>query len=715
MKIVESILSQLQSGAGTEGINTRPQDEITIPPPGVNLKEVMGTDIKSFRKYIVEVGVTDVTAAIKRREGETDKDHNQRLKKLVELANVSELQYQVFYSTSQDVANAPMFQPDEYFRKNNIDFMKFAPGQRIAGPNGEDWEFLGVRQLNLDKDATYNTLNPSMLKSTSDITPVYPHSKDIKIGPAYAPPGLQDDSVFFYSDLESRKTTGLKGEGLQKRSFVVNFQPPNRPGWYKLRFASRTNRILGVRADQKASELNDESTVNIGTVQLTVRDLKKVQKELQSALDKYNLPSTDNFIKNPNIDAFDRDMQKAISLAMSDPNSVEVIGKIRLYSYIAKLLAPGMSANFDQNRGSIEFNIRVITPKPTLADPVVSMQTSMSTFDALQPVFDFSISPFQGGQNTLEGRVLDAKGSVVSRISFKALDEIPGSGVAKAVNGKQREYRAIVDSKLAPGTYKIEVNHGLMSKKGLGVSDLYVFKTALTKESIDKLNQKLNLMAFYGYPLTFDLIPESGNKIAANQFRTYLSFDNGSQKPPVEGLAITQEMGLRYTPDASKVTARVTWIQPFTGTEIDLYPAKTFNINQEEPTIGTRSVQVNISGTATKPKFTINGIKIISLSSGSDKPCKLSVKVGEVKKESGFQTYQVASEPSITQEGDSWTVTFDMGGTLPKGETKLKGQLTIMVNATAINPVNGKSSKAASSQISIPVNWEPDRGGRRGR
>ena len=30
MRIVESILTQLQSGAGTEGINTRPQDAIVL-------------------------------------------------------------------------------------------------------------------------------------------------------------------------------------------------------------------------------------------------------------------------------------------------------------------------------------------------------------------------------------------------------------------------------------------------------------------------------------------------------------------------------------------------------------------------------------------------------------------------------------------------------------------------------------------------------------
>ena len=73
MRIVESILSQLQSGSGTEGINTRPQDEITIPPAGIDLKEIMNSDIRSFRKYIVEVGVTDVSSALKKEEGESEK------------------------------------------------------------------------------------------------------------------------------------------------------------------------------------------------------------------------------------------------------------------------------------------------------------------------------------------------------------------------------------------------------------------------------------------------------------------------------------------------------------------------------------------------------------------------------------------------------------------------------------------------------------------
>src|SRR3989339_1355881 len=113
MKIVESILSQLQSGSGTEGINTRPQDEITLPPAGVNIKEVMGADLKSWRKYIVEVGVTDISNDLKKHEGEVEKEYHERLKKLVELANVAEIEYQIFYSSSDDANNAPIFPKDD--------------------------------------------------------------------------------------------------------------------------------------------------------------------------------------------------------------------------------------------------------------------------------------------------------------------------------------------------------------------------------------------------------------------------------------------------------------------------------------------------------------------------------------------------------------------------------------------------------------------------
>jgi len=61
MRIVESILTQLQSGAGTEGINTRPQDAIVLSE---KLPEEQRKYFKKFRTYYIEVGVTDVASAL---------------------------------------------------------------------------------------------------------------------------------------------------------------------------------------------------------------------------------------------------------------------------------------------------------------------------------------------------------------------------------------------------------------------------------------------------------------------------------------------------------------------------------------------------------------------------------------------------------------------------------------------------------------------------
>lgn len=712
MKIVESILSQLQSGAGTEGINTRPQDEITIPPPGVNIKEVLGSDIKSFRRYIVEVGVTDVTAAIKRKEGETDKEHNERLQKLVELANVSELQYQIFYNSSLDPASAPMFQSDDYIRKQNIDFMKFQPGQQFPGPGGEPWEFMGVRQLNLDSRGTFDRLDVKTLRSTADIIPVYPREKQVDVGPVYAPPNTPIDSVYFYSDAESRKLGVSTGENLQKRSFVVNFQPPSRAGWYKLRFFSRTNRILGVRAEQKASEMEDDATVNIGTVQLTVRDLRKVLKELSMTLDKFALPNTDEFIKDLDINKFDQLMQKSVALAMEDENAVEVVGKIRLYSYIAKLLAPGMSTNFEQNRGSIEFNIRVITPKPTMSEPTVIMAQNMFCFDAVPHVFDVGISPYQSGQNNLSGNILDKNGAPTgTRITFKALDEIAGSNVLPPKGGEKREYRATVDKKLAPGSYKVEVTHVMQSRTKKEVVELTIFKTSLSDESTKKINDRLNMLAYYGDRMVLDVIPESGNKMPPNNFRFYVNFDS-DQKAPIEGLAVTQQMDVIYKPEYKKVAVRVTWIQPYSGVEVDLYPRKEFEIKQDEAIINIRSLRIEPQGQASKIKFRVTGIKVSKPNTGSTEEPTLRVRVGDANKISGLQTYNVSAGPTIEDEGNGeYSISFELSGTLPRGETKISGTLGIPVYATAVNPVNGKSSAENSQTISIPVSYEPDRGG----
>jgi len=717
MQIVESILSQLQSGAGTEGINTRPQDEITIPPAGIDLKQVMGSDIKSFRKYIVEVGVTDVSADLKRKEeaGENPNDYVKRLKKLVELSNVEELEYQVFFHPSEDPANPPEFLSEADMKK--VDIKKLNPDDAIDDVTG--WKFKSSRLLKFDLEKTYNRIiDPNILSSLTleAIVPQYPSELMVTKGPSFVPKGLSEDSVFFYSDEKTREKAKSELEGLKKRSFVVNFEPPSVKGWYKLRFSSRTNRILGIRADQNYSELKDDATVNIGTVQLTVRDLRRVLKELQSRFSgAIQLPDADIIFKENNIERFDTELKAAIEQASKQEDAVEMTSKIRLYSYIVKLLAPGLSSDFSQNRGAIEFNIRVITPTPQRAEPTISMPAGdLASFDAANPIFEFSISPYQGTSNNVTGEVKDSRGSIVARVIPQARDLIPGSGFPTPTIGQKREYLGRLDKQLPEGMYTIEINHSIgMTKGKTETKVLTIFKTGLEETNRNLIDGFFKNYSYYGNSLVINPIPNSGNKIKADQFRIEFLTDKDNQRPPVRGLNITRDNNFTFDANSSRASLRIYWQNPYSDEQVDLYK-NSVDIRQKPPTINTINMQeVPPSGTEKRIRLRVRNIKLLDPDIGGAGKPKINVFVDKAAK-CAVEGYS-AGEPQLIQEGDSYTVELELNGALPKDESKVKGTVTFNINAQATNPINGKVSSVESKAINLRVNYEPEKENTPGR
>lgn len=720
MKIVESILSQLQSGAGTEGINTRPQDEITIPPADINVKEIMGADIKSFRRYSVEVGVTDISEGIKRRvnQGETQNDYAERLEKLLALGNVEEIEYQIFFNSNADPNNAPTFPSEEDIKKANYDFTKFNPGQSVQASDGSSWEFLSLRKLKLDKKQMSNKIDYNNVTIES-LSPIYPKEMELPVGPSYAPPD-KGDSVFFYSSAETNKQQQISGNtgSLLKRSFMVYFQPPRRQGWYKLRFASRTNRILGVKADVNPKQISDETNINIGTVSLTVKDLRKVLKELSGKLEKYNPPSLDVLSIEQSTEKFESMLRDAIERATKEnaENTAETVGKLRLYGYIVRLLAPGQSANFAQNKGSIEFNVRVILPEVKTAKPELVMPSYTATFDKLPGVFEFTVSPWMG-TNQVEGKVVDpVTGSVVSRITFKPLDEI-NTSMTKPNNGGKREYRGTVETALSQGKYNLIVTHklgGSAPKEDQGV--LEVFPTKLTENSEKLINARLEVLYYGDNFLLINPEPSSGSKLKPEQFRIYLSTDKDNQRSPINGTSITKENAIFLDCQVKSATLRMTWVQPYTGQEVELFPATTKNVRQKSPIINTGDVQFSTDEVAAnRIKVTIKNIRVAKPLDGKDATNSANVVIDCDKKVvfSGMQGVDLFIEPTISQDGDGYKVEFSLNVNLPKGVDMVNGTASVRILARAKNTCNPEMVSAQDSKtINASIKYEPQKGGR---
>lgn len=697
MQIVESILSQLQTGSGSEGINTKPQDQITMLEPGTDAKAEIGVDIKSDRQYLVEVGVTDISDELNRREGEGDNEYAQRVLKLVELGNVEELEYQIFYSSNQDPSNAPMFPSEAEIRKQKLDFTKYSPGQTVQGPNQEVWEFMGIKKLSLDKEKTFSKIQITKETKKVDLKETNPiYSLVSNIGPPMSPARMPADSSFYYSMEKTDLSNGLK-----KRTFTVNFEPQRKAGWFKLRFASRTNRILGVRATQKMETLSPTDKVNIGTVQLTVGDLMKVKKELVAKLDKYGLPHDDILNKENDIDKFDARLKASQQMAFKEDNARDIVSKIQLYGYIAKLLAPGQSMHFPQNQGSIEFNIRVILPENRGANPEIVLPVVRS-FDKLPAAFDFTISPFNGeGGNRVTGEVKNSEGRVVAGIVCTPMTvTAAGTPIPAPARGAKREYIGTVDKALPAGRYTVVVTHTIGGKTAPRETELTVFETGLTEENNKFIQNKFG-KAVYATPhmANTSFVPTSAGSIRAEEFRIYISTDDqGSQVPPIEGLSIAPNRAPYLTAKSNKVALKVTWKQPITGKEVDVLPLITADIKLKQPTINISQKIEDESQSGNKWRKTIKNISVSTPSLDENTKAKVVLKADRPILD-GIDASALNIEMSEPRETSPGIWEIDLSGTIkmPAGKSILSGQINIPISAVATAKDKSNSSKGTLS------------------
>lgn len=700
MKIVESILSQLQSGAGSEGVNTRPQDEITLKPEGMDdkaIKDAIGIEIKPNRKYVIDVGVTNIASELKKREGENNKEYEERVHKLIELSNVSDLEYQVYYNSNPEPNNCPLFPSDEDFKDK---YSKLNAGQDVQAADGQNWKLMSIRKLAIDKPATFATIDMNNL-SGNPLHPLY--NKPILEGTATTPSGVSEDSVFYYSKEESMKVPGSVKNGLDKRSFVVNFQPPNQGGWYKLRFASRTNKIMGVKKEgnenKKIDDVEDETAINIGTVQLKAGELKKVVKEVENELEPFGIPKEEDL---KNLKDFNAKIAAAVEKANKDPKALEVKSRIKLYGYIIKLLSPGQSVTFDQNQGSIQFNIRVLKPEVKTAKPDLKIAEDIYRLDIAAPKFFFSALNYTD-KNTLSGAIYEkepggGKGNKLVSLSFTAVGSSAGKG-----NLETREFVAKAEGTLTAGNtslgrseYReclVEITHSAGgANSNTKTANLTLFKS-IVQDNITNLRLNFD----YGEFLKFNFTPPSGNKIPADQFvTTYMPENNQTGIRDLKGLSEPKDSPIQFDCSVKSFKLNSFWIDPVDKEKYTILPPKDFNISQPKPGLITKNEKQNIGGSDENFTVSVTGLEVSIPNSGcSDVQPEIKSLIENVK-----VTKVTSVTPKARLSGNKLVIDFQTRGT-PNDDNVVSGNIQFDLVLVAVNPKTGAESSKARKQYSI--------------
>jgi len=695
MKILESILGQMQTGAGSEGINTRPQDQITLKPAGY-IKEPGDPEIKEDRTYVIEVGVTDV-ANMKIDNSASPADKKEFEKKRKMLANVQELEYQVFYNASSDPNNAPVFLMDDEARKT-----KFADLSEGAQIGDQGWQFQSMRKIELDVNSSQDYRNP-----------VYKPYSLVK-GPSFVPPGKTEDSAFTYSQEKTDNLAKLNyGNSITKRAFMVRFQPPAKGGWYKLRFSSRTNKVLGVASEEEGAaskELNPEAKVNIGTVQLKVKDLIKVEKELRKKLGAFSVPTAEDLrgkkitLENFNKRIIDAKAKAAEVAAQAGPNDQEksaLANRVELYGYIAKLLAPGLSQDFDQNRGSIEFNVYVMNPPPRpTAPPKITLETDLvRVFESL-------------GYIEVPCQVFPSNGNPKFSVKDIAGAEIrAGNSTATTGEGFVSKilYIPIQNANTAVGNYNIKIAWEGNGKVSEDVPlSVQVFPSKQNGDNFTAITNSDDIESSFDLSMgDLILLPAAATAasgISPSEYSMTIKSDNGVLDASIKGKLRIDASDAKYVPESAKsLDFSIYWKSRYNEKDPPLLIyKKTFQVG----TPAARLRGLPVAGSPNSAQiFDVTNFEIEAPSVRSDDGTtktgqlegtpEFSINPSDVKivnLDAKDAKYTLKTVGSPKQSGSKFTIQAQLVG--PKYKPgRLKGSFKVEAKATSV--INGQRKTKA--------------------
>lgn len=700
MKIVQSILAQLQTGTGVEGLSTRPQDQIVIKDaswannPGMDL-------IKEEREYLVEVGVTDVMNDLSKVLQDDHLEAAQKQERLRDFAlasNVREIYYQIWHS-ADDKKNITDFPTDEEIG----DIL-----EKGTGVNAEShgWTLLGYQRSTFDQDWLKNAQIPLELSKTVDwfksAKPQY--NMEAPVGDFKSHWGGLDNKVQFEYDHDTTLAPGTNHfpVSLKVRSFMARFKPSGRTGIYQLHFFSRTNKILGIRRDKNSTniEAGDDEKVNIGTVQLTVKDLRSVIKELDRTMnDGPTKDYTTKFEAGQLSGRAYRDKidKRVIELQGSSP---DLARQAKLYAYISMILSPNQSGELMQNQASMGFTVRVVKPNIPTAEPkIADLKTVVRVFDKLSKLaLPFQVSPANG---TTEITKKPGSASVVSG-SGGVASSAGGAG-AQWVN---RNLEIPVNGNLAPRDepYIFEVLQNANGRKSEVVQcSVYVYASKLT--NFDEVKGALD--ASWGDAIEVVAQTPSGSTIKPDEFIMQFNLGGSSQTQPIRKLSVGSNDNVIVPAGTDKIGLSIAWKDPQSGEVVELFN-ESGEVGLKKPLILTQDLKVDPIMNNNDPEFRIRGIVVRPPQISADDKADIgdveaqvtSSTVRDLKTNQVYKVMVIGKPKKIS--GQEYEVTLKLsGGKLPLNKGMVKGNVSVSISATAKS--QGASSKPRQKIVPISV------------
>jgi hypothetical protein len=639
--------------------------------------------------------------------GTNKRDTSEHLRALKQLANVQDLQYEILY-----------------VRSNSAD---------VPAANAPEWRSVAASNLTLDTTAMMDWLLPAY-KVQSGLEAV------ARFAPAFAAA-----APFGYNHAQTEDHSRQNGGKLNKRFFAVNFQPTE-TGWYKLRFTSKTNRIMGASGSaQSLEEIDDDQKINIGSMQLTVKKLRKVQQMLARELEAYQVPTLESLLKASNeaevqaflngIDAAKKkiELESATSVSAGVPSKQalmrELSRKVDIYADITKLIAPNKSKYFSQNHGAMEINVRVTEPPVDVPTPSLALPREVNVFDKIAPAFVLTASPFYG-DNLPQGEIVSRRDGKSYKLKFERTGQLASNAAsansastASERGGESMTFMARTLDLVRPDSYVIRITHSAQGNSKTDTSSLNVFASRLTKSSATQVEGRMKNL-YCGSAVTLTLAPDCEDRIAANQFRVYSALSanaanaanaSGSTAAPASaggyasGYANGLSLRLPLTAQAKSASLRVVWVSPYTNEEVEILPATRGDIKQREPEIDlSRASWTSIKGDAEELTLELSNIVItpatidVGKSGSAEDLADVSLQAPTVEGVPMIVANSDLHELGTNDDGSkSFKAVFVLRGQPSKKPLELQGIVNFGILATMQNPVNRMRSKPASYLHSV--------------